>query len=84
VGKINGALSTVLMIENFSPEFIINTGSAGGVGTDQKVGDLILSTTVFQHDINVTAFGYLPGQLPGLPQGFVAETSAHTTLPKSF
>jgi adenosylhomocysteine nucleosidase len=84
VGKINGALSTVLMIENFSPEFIINTGSAGGVGTDQKVGDLILSTTVFQHDINVTAFGYLPGQLPGLPQGFVAEPRLIQLCQKAF
>jgi adenosylhomocysteine nucleosidase len=84
VGKINGTLTTALMIENFSPEFIINTGSAGGVGPDQKVGDLVLSTTVFQHDIDVTAFGYLPGQLPGLPQGFPSDTQIIELCEKAF
>jgi adenosylhomocysteine nucleosidase len=73
IGKVNAAVGCVLLIHRFKPDFVINTGSAGGIKTDLKVGDAIISTGLIYHDVDVTAFKYLPGQLPRQPQIFKAD-----------
>jgi len=70
IGKVNAAVGCALLIERFKPELIINTGSAGGVAPGQKFGDAVISTGLVYHDVDVTAFNYAPGQLPGQPQIF--------------
>ena len=52
---------------------IINTGSAGGLASTLKVGDIVVSDETRYHDADVTAFGYEYGQLPGCPAGFKAD-----------
>ena len=73
IGKVNAAMSTTLLCQLFNPTSIINTGSAGGFHAHQSVGDLIVSLEVIHHDVDVTAFGYLLGQVPGMPATFAAE-----------
>ena len=73
IGKVNAAVGCALLIQKFSPDCIINTGSAGGIHSDLKVGDAVISTGLLYHDVDVTAFKYLPGQLPGQPQVFSAD-----------
>ncbi|MCL2174816.1 MAG: 5'-methylthioadenosine/S-adenosylhomocysteine nucleosidase [Treponema sp.] len=70
IGKVNAAVGCALLIQQFKPDFVINTGSAGGLKADQKFGDAIISTGLVYHDVDVTAFNYKPGQLPGQPQIF--------------
>jgi len=70
IGKVNAAIGCALLIERFKPNLVINTGSAGGINPNLKVGDAIISTGLVYHDVDVTAFNYAPGQLPGLPQIF--------------
>ena len=53
------------------PDVVINTGSAGGLATNLNVGDLVISTEVRHHDVDVTAFGYEIGQLPANPAAFI-------------
>lgn len=72
IGKVNAALGTTIMHERFKPKYIINTGSAGGFSTNLSIGDAVISDKVTQHDVNVTAFGYVYGQVPGLPESFTA------------
>lgn len=72
IGKVAAAIGTTLMLENFQPDCIINTGSAGGFDPTLNVGDIVVSTEVRHHDVDVTAFGYEIGQLPGLPPAFRA------------
>lgn len=67
IGKVNAAIGTTLLIEKFKPSHIINTGSAGGFDTSLNVGDVVVSTDVLYHDVDVTAFGYAPGQMAGMP-----------------
>lgn len=67
IGKVNAAMGTTLLIEKFAPDVIINTGSAGGFNRDLSVGDIVISTEVRHHDVDVTIFGYEYGQVPGLP-----------------
>ena len=70
VGKVNAAVGCAILIQQFKPEFVINTGSAGGINPELKVGDAIISSGLIYHDVDVTAFNYAPGQIPRQPQIF--------------
>ncbi|GLB58294.1 5'-methylthioadenosine/S-adenosylhomocysteine nucleosidase [Cytobacillus sp. NCCP-133] len=73
IGKVNAAMSTAILLERFKPDYVINTGSAGGFHPDLNVGDVIISNEVRHHDVDVTAFGYEYGQVPQLPAAFEAD-----------
>ncbi|MGN1400850.1 MAG: 5'-methylthioadenosine/S-adenosylhomocysteine nucleosidase [Bacillus sp. (in: firmicutes)] len=73
IGKVNAAMSTAVLLEKFNPDVIINTGSAGGSASELQVGDIVLSTEVVHHDVDVTAFGYAYGQVPKMPPTFKAD-----------
>ncbi|WP_075618152.1 5'-methylthioadenosine/S-adenosylhomocysteine nucleosidase [Paenisporosarcina indica] len=75
IGKVNAAMSTSILLQHFKPEAVINTGSAGGFDSALEVGAVVISDEVRHHDVDVTAFGYEMGQVPGLPAGFVADTN---------
>lgn len=73
VGKVNAAVGCALLLDHYRPEAVFNTGSAGGMLPEQTFGDIVLSSDVLHHDADVTAFGYAPGQLPGMPARFKAD-----------
>lgn len=50
VGKVNAAITTVLMIEHFKPREIVFSGIAGGVDPALEPGDLVIGTQVTYHD----------------------------------
>jgi|TARA_R110001632_G_scaffold28706_1_gene76428 adenosylhomocysteine nucleosidase len=72
IGKVASTIATTLLIDNFKPDCIINTGSAGGFDPSLSVGDVVISSEVRHHDVDVTAFGYEIGQVPQMPAGFAA------------
>ncbi len=73
IGKVAAAIGTTLLIEHEQPDFVINTGSAGGLDPQLNVGDIVVSTEVRYHDVDVTAFGYEPGQMAQCPPAFIAD-----------
>ncbi|SFL79706.1 adenosylhomocysteine nucleosidase [Gracilibacillus orientalis] len=73
IGKVNAAIATTILLERYQPGFVINTGSAGGFHNDLEVGDIVISTEVVHNDVDVTAFDYDYGQVPGLPPTFQAD-----------
>ena len=73
IGKVAAAMGATLLMEHCKPDVIINTGSAGGLASTLKVGDIVVSDETRYHDADVTAFGYEYGQLPGCPAGFKAD-----------
>ena len=73
IGKVNAAVSTTLLLDRFQPDYVINTGSAGGFHHSLNVGDIVISTDVRHHDVDVTIFDYEYGQVPGLPAAFIAD-----------
>ena len=73
IGKVNVAVSTTLLLSQFKPEYVINIGSAGGFDPDLNVGDVVISDHVVHHDVDVTAFGYVMGQVPNMPATFSAD-----------
>lgn len=70
IGKVNAAVGAALLLETWKPRFVVNTGSAGGLSASASVGDLVISDGLLQHDVDVTAFGYARGQVPGMPAVF--------------
>ncbi|QCU91011.1 5'-methylthioadenosine/S-adenosylhomocysteine nucleosidase [Thiomicrorhabdus sediminis] len=74
IGKVNAAISTTLLLQVFQPDYVINTGSAGGFHTDLEIGDIVISSSVCHHDVDVTPFGYDLGQIPGLPTCFLPDS----------
>ncbi|KRL01406.1 5-methylthioadenosine nucleosidase S-adenosylhomocysteine nucleosidase [Liquorilactobacillus capillatus DSM 19910] len=73
IGKVQAGMTTALLIVEYGATAIINSGSAGGIGHGLHIGDVVFSTTAAYHDVDATAFDYLPGQLPQQPQLFKAD-----------
>ena len=63
IGKVNAALCTQYIIDKFNPDYIINTGIAGGIAENLKVGEIVVGEKLVQYDFDVTAFGYAKGYL---------------------
>ena len=64
VGKVNAAVCAEILCERFQVNKIINTGIAGSLDASIEIGDLVVSTDLVQHDMDVCIFGYAPGEIP--------------------
>ena len=70
IGKVAAAVATTILIQSFAPDFVVNTGSAGGFDTSLDIGDIVIGNGVQHHDVDITHFGYEPGQCVGMPTVF--------------
>ena len=61
VGKVNAARCAQILIDRSNPDYLINTGVAGGLGPDLRIGDIVLSTDLVQHDFRMNALGCVDG-----------------------
>ncbi|MBE7705403.1 MAG: 5'-methylthioadenosine/adenosylhomocysteine nucleosidase [Cyanobacteria bacterium SIG29] len=61
VGKVCAAINTQYIIDTYNPDYIINTGVAGGISQELEVGDIVIATSLVQHDFDATALGYVKG-----------------------
>ena len=90
VGKVNAAVATQLLIDRFGVESVIFTGLAGSLVPHLNRGDLVVSNFVVQYDIDLTAFGRRPGEIPELtrlieadPKLIKAATQAYDHISES-
>lgn len=67
IGKVNAAIATTLLIQLYQPDYIINTGVAGGVNLELNIGDIVVADELRYHDVDATGFGYEFGQVPAMP-----------------
>lgn len=65
IGKCSAAAVTAVLIDRCAPSAIINTGCAGAISKDLKIGDVVFSTKAAHHDADLTIFGYAKGQMAG-------------------
>lgn len=73
IGKVQAGMTTGLLLAQYQPDVVLNTGSAGGIGQGLKIGDVVISSEVAYHDVDATAFDYVIGQLPQQPARFKAD-----------
>ena len=64
IGKVNAAVCTQILVDEFHADAIINTGIAGSLNAQIDIGDIVISTDVLHHDMDAVNFGYEPGQIP--------------------
>lgn len=53
IAKVNAALCTQVLIDNFRPDAVINAGIAGGMDSSVKVCDMVVSNEVLPHDLDL-------------------------------
>lgn len=84
IGKVEAGITTEHLIVDFQADVVINSGSAGGIGSNQHVGDVVISTETAYHDVDATAFNYAYGQLPaGQPARYQASKKWGDALAKA-
>ena len=66
VGKVNAAICTQTMCLKYSPEFIINSGVAGGLEKTLNICDVVVATAVIQHDMDTSPLGDPVGFISGI------------------
>lgn len=64
IGKVNAALCVQILADVFQVTHIINTGVAGSLNPTLDIGDILVSNDALHHDMDVTIFGYQPGEVP--------------------
>ena len=64
IGKVNAAICTQILVDEFHVDAIVNTGIAGSLKNEINIGDIVLSTDTLQHDMDATGFGYEYGIIP--------------------
>ena len=66
VGKVNAAICAQTLIMKFSPDFIINSGVAGGLEPSLKICDIVVAENVVQHDMDTSPLGDPVGFISGI------------------
>lgn len=64
IGKVNAAICTQILVDEYNVTAVINTGIAGSLNADINIGDIVLATDALQHDVDATGFGYGLGVIP--------------------
>ncbi len=60
IGKVNAAVCTQILVDEFGVDAVINTGIAGSLNAQIDIGDIVISTDVLHHDMDAVNFGYAP------------------------
>jgi adenosylhomocysteine nucleosidase len=64
VGKVNAAVCTQILADDYGVSAVINTGVAGSLNPKIDIGDIVVSVDAVQHDMDATVWGYRPGEIP--------------------
>lgn len=78
IGKVNAACSVVEMISNYHPDYIINTGIAGGIDVKTQIMDVVVGQEVVYHDV-WCGEGNEYGQVQDLPAKFNSDNHLYKT-----
>ncbi len=70
IGKVNAAICTQVLIDMYGVDYIINTGVAGAISSQLKVGDVVVSDDIVHHDMDCTQFGYELGVIPRMQESY--------------
>ena len=64
IGKVNAAVCTQILVDDFGVDYVINTGIAGSLKNEINIADIVISDDVLHHDMDATIFGDPAGQIP--------------------
>ena len=70
VGKVFAAMCAEAMIIRYSPDLIINTGVGGALDPTLNTADIVVATTLCQHDMDTSPLGDPKGMISGINRIF--------------
>ena len=70
IGLVNSATAAAVAISGTTPHVVISAGTAGGVGRDVHVGDVVVGSAYVYAGADARVFGYSLGQVPGMPAAY--------------
>lgn len=68
IGKVAAAVCAQTMILLYHPQAVLCEGVAGGIGKDVHIGDLVVATSLVQHDMDSSALGDPVGFISALKE----------------
>lgn len=68
IGKVNAAFTTSLLVNNFDPKCIINTGIAGSLSPTLSHLELLILNMTTYHDFDLTPLGLPNNKVPEFPK----------------
>lgn len=71
-GKVNAAICTQTLLQNFAIQMVLNVGVAGGLDPNFHVGDIAISQATVAFDQDTTALGYELGYTFGVNKVLLA------------
>lgn len=80
IGKVNAGVGTYIMVSQCAPDYIINTGVAGGGSKSVFVGNIVVSNRIAYHDVWCGPETTL-GAVQGLPQYYTASAELLSHIP---
>ena len=69
IGKVDSAVGTVELINNYHPDLVVSTGVAGGASVELNVMDVVVATECVYHDAYCGS-DVEYGQIMGMPARF--------------
>lgn len=73
IGLVNAASAATLALHGSGARALLSAGSAGGMGLDVRVGDVVVGATTTYGAADARVFGYALGQVPGMPAAYDAD-----------
>jgi len=73
IGHVAAATAATLALHESGPVPLVSAGSAGGLGEQVRVGDVVLGDRYLFAGADARAFGYSLGQVPGMPESFTCD-----------
>ncbi|MCD8315804.1 MAG: 5'-methylthioadenosine/adenosylhomocysteine nucleosidase, partial [Eggerthellaceae bacterium] len=83
VGMVNAASCAQVLTDKYDVDAIINTGVAGAVGSDLRIGDFVVANDAINAAMDVTNLGYRLGQTPGMSVRFPTDHRLSDGLKKA-
>lgn len=81
VGKVNAAVCAQTMVMKYAPTLIINSGVAGSLSKDLRIGDIAVGKDIVQHDFDTSACGNPVGYVSTVGQiSFPCDENASTAI----
>ena len=77
-GAATSAILTARTVDPLATPLVISAGSAGGVGVQVQVGEVVIGHEYLSSDADARAFGYVLGQVPGMPARYAGDAAALT------
>ena len=75
IGKVSAAAGAQALILKYHPDFVINTGCAGAIDGNLRIGDIVIADSTVEWDLDLMSLGLPRGYISSLDTVFMKTDS---------